>query len=82
MLLIFLASALALFIKIIRIKLDNMKFNHHFYKTNSFLFGFALILAPVIDLITDQDIIGRILDLGCQLFGALFLIASLFKRHP
>ena len=57
-----------------------MKFNHQFYKTNSFLFGLALVLAPLIDLVSDHDPVGRLLDFGCQLFGVIFLIACLFKR--
>lgn len=58
-----------------------MKFNRQFYKTNSFLFGLALIIAPLYDLLTDQDPIGRMLDLGCQAFGLVFLLTSLFRRQ-
>ena len=56
-----------------------MKFNRQFYKTSSFYFGWALVLAPLVNLAVSQDPVG-ILNYGCQLFGLLFLIASLIKR--
>ncbi|MGM9891322.1 hypothetical protein [Limosilactobacillus sp.] len=59
-----------------------MQFNRHFYKTNSFLFGLALVLMPLVDLATDQDPLGRWLDFGCQAFGLIFLVACLIKRRP
>lgn len=58
-----------------------MKFNREFYKTNSFYFGIALVLAPMVDLLTDQDPVGRLLDHGCQVFGLLFLVAAFIKRQ-
>ena len=56
-----------------------MKFNRHFYKTNSFLFGLALVLAPLVDLVVDP--LGRLLDFSCQAFGVLFLLAGLVQRR-
>lgn len=58
-----------------------MKFNHHFYQTNSFLFGLTLVLAPLVGLLTSRDPIGRLLNIGCQLFGVIFLIESLIQRR-
>lgn len=58
-----------------------MKFNRQFYKTSSFYFGWALVLAPLVNLAISQNPVGRILNYGCQLFGLLFLIASLIKRE-
>lgn len=54
-------------------QVDDMKFNRHFYKTNSFLFGLALVLAPLVDLVVDHDPLGRLLDFSCQAFWGAFL---------
>ena len=57
-----------------------MKFNRQFYKTSSFLFGLVLVIAPIYNLLTSQDPVGRALNGGCQLLGLIFLIACFFKR--
>ena len=62
-------------------QVDDMKFNRHFYKTNSFHFGLALVLAPLVDLVVDHDPLGRLLDFSCQAFGVLFLLAGLVQRR-
>ena len=58
-----------------------MKFNRQFYKTNSVLFGLVLISAPTYNLLTSQDQVGRLLNIGCQIFGLIFLVACFFKRE-
>ncbi|WP_242362917.1 hypothetical protein [Limosilactobacillus antri] len=57
-----------------------MKFNRYFYKTSSFYFGLALVLAPLVNLAVSQDPVGKLLNYGCQLFGLCFLIAAVIKR--
>ena len=36
-----------------------MKFNRQFYKTSSFYFGWALVLAPLVNLAVSQDPVGK-----------------------
>lgn len=58
-----------------------MKFNHRFYRTNSFLFGLVLIIAPVYNLLTSSDPVGRVLNVACQGLGLIFLVTSFVKRE-
>lgn len=58
-----------------------MKFNRQFYQTSSFYFGLALVGAPLVNLASSQDPVGRLLNYGCQLFGLGFLVAAFLKRR-